>query len=77
MIGETRAWYSEYSGYLDFVMLSVKIVDPMNSVVSRNAPATVHCRSEPAAITPKKNSAHHCACSKKKLGCRLNCQRPD
>jgi hypothetical protein len=55
----------------------VKIVDPMNSVVSRNAPATVHCRSEPAAITPKKNSAHHCACSKKKLGCRLNCQRPD
>jgi hypothetical protein len=51
-------------------MLSVKTVEPMKRSVSRIAPSTVHCNTEPAAIAPKKKTTHHCACSKKKLGCR-------
>jgi len=52
------------------------IVDPMNSVVSRKAPSTVHCSSEPAATAPNRKSTHHCACSKKKFGCREKRKSP-
>lgn len=70
MIGEVVAWYCAYSGYFDNVIASVNRVDPMNSTVRSTAPSTVHCSRDPAATAPNKKSAHHCACSKKKLGCR-------
>jgi hypothetical protein len=62
-IAEVVAWYAEYSGYRDRVMLSVKAVEPMNSAVNRTAPSTVGCSSEPAATAPKAKMTHHWACS--------------
>jgi hypothetical protein len=48
-------------------MLSVNLVEPMNSSVPRRS----NVRSgDSAATTPMTASAHHGACSKKKSGCR-------
>ncbi len=57
-------------------MLSVNTVEPMNRPVSSSGPITVHCRIDPAATQPKRNRTHHCACSKKKFGCRDNRNSP-
>jgi hypothetical protein len=38
--------YAAYSGYLEEVMLSVKMVEPMNSKVKRMGPAMVKWNKE-------------------------------
>src|SRR5262249_33096660 len=70
MTADVVRWYSAYSGYRDFEMLSVNLVEPTNRSVRSTAPAIVHWRMEPAAITPNAKITHHCACSKKKFGWR-------
>ena len=48
---EVVRWYSAYAGYLDDVIDSVKIVEPMKSSVSSAAPTIVQLSQLPPSAT--------------------------